>query len=100
MNLTLDARTQRFLADLDRINARQSTVEKQLSSGYAIERPSDGADKVVDIVQLQSDVQRATSIGTNLDRVQSEVDTSEAAMRVGVNLLERARTLAAQAATS
>src|SRR4051794_36460048 len=100
MNLSLDARAQRFLADLDRIQNRQAKVENQISSGYAVSRPSDGPDRIADILQLRSDAERATYIGSNLARVQAEVNTAESSLRVAVNLMERARTIAAQAATS
>src|SRR4051794_7788519 len=100
MNLSLDARSTQFLTDLSRLNTREAALEKQISSGYAIVNPSDGPDRVTDILQLRSDVERANGISTNLDRVKAEVDTGEAALRVSVNLLERARTLAAQNATS
>jgi flagellar hook-associated protein 3 FlgL len=100
MNFSVDPRSDRFLADLDRIDDRMSRIQREISSGYRVSRPSDEPGQVIDILQLRSDVSRATTINTNLDRVTAEVDTSEAAMRVAVQLVERARTLAAEAATS
>ncbi|MBC8164483.1 MAG: hypothetical protein H7Y20_01280 [Bryobacteraceae bacterium] len=100
MTVTNNPRSERFLADLDRINERQDRVQRQISSGYRVNQPSDGPDQIIDILQLKSDISRADSIKTNLTRVSAEVDTSEAALRVAEQLMERVRTLAAQTATT
>jgi flagellar hook-associated protein 3 FlgL len=99
MQISTDARALRFLADLDRINSTEERVQREISSGYRVNRPSDAPEQMIDILQLRSDVQRAGDTDRNLGRVQSEVDTAEAALRVASQLLERARTVAAQTAT-
>lgn len=95
----LDSYAEKFLSDLSRIQDRSERIQRAISSGYKVSRPSDAPERVVDILQLRSDIDRATMIGMNLDRVKAEVDTSEAAMRVGVQLMERARVIAVQTAT-
>ena len=80
MNFSVDPRSDRFLADLDRIDDRMSRIQREISSGYRVSRPSDEPGQVIDILQLRSDVSRATTINTNLDRVTAEVDTAEAAV--------------------
>lgn len=99
MRLIPDVASERFLADLDRIDERQARVERALSSGYRVNKASDAPSAVIDILQLRSDIGRATNTNTNLDRVSAEVDSAEAAVRLVVQLVERARTLAAQTAT-
>jgi flagellar hook-associated protein 3 FlgL len=96
----LDAQSQRFLAGLDRIQARQQKVQRELSSGLRVDRSSDDPDRVMDILQLRSEIARSTTIGESLDRLATEVDTGEAAMRVAVQLVERARVLATEGATA
>ncbi|MBC7924215.1 MAG: hypothetical protein H7039_01020, partial [Bryobacteraceae bacterium] len=93
------ARTARFLSDLDRLDARQLKVQREISSGFRVNSPSDSPEQMIDILQLRSDVERASSVDQNLGRVESEVNTAEATVRVATQLLERARTLAAQTAT-
>lgn len=100
MKTFTDARTARFLADMDRLDARQARVQKEISSGYRVNMPSDSPQDMIDILQLRSDVSRADNVKQTLGRVQAEVNTSEAGLQIAVQLLERARTLAAQTATS
>ena len=99
MQIRTDASALKFLSDLDRINASEQKIQGQISSGYRVNRPSDAPGEMMDILQLRSEVQRATDTNTNLGRVTSEVDTAESSLRVASQLLERARTIAAQTAT-
>ena len=99
MQIRTNASALKFLADLDRMNAAEQKIQGQISSGYRVNRPSDAPGQMIDILQLRSEVQRATDTNTNLGRVTSEVDTAESSLRVASQLLERARTIAAQTAT-
>src|SRR3954451_19944686 len=99
MQIRTDASALKFLSDLDRINAAEQKIQGQISSGFRVNRPSDAPGQMIDILQLRSEVQRATDTNTNLGRVTSEVDTAESSLRVASQLLERARTIAAQTAT-
>jgi flagellin-like hook-associated protein FlgL len=95
----LGAQANRFLSDLNRIQDRQDKVQRALGSGIRVNRASDAPEQVADVLKLRSAVERSTAIGVNLDRATAEVDTAEAAVRVMVQLVERARVLAAQTAT-
>jgi flagellin-like hook-associated protein FlgL len=95
----LDSNSARFLANLDLLQQRQDRVQRSISSGRRVGRSSDAPERVIDILQLRSDISRTEAIGVNLDRVKSEVDTAEAAIRVAVRIVERARVLAAHAAS-
>jgi flagellin-like hook-associated protein FlgL len=53
----------------------------------------------MEIVRLRSEISRATAIGDTFTRASTEVDSAEAAVRVAVQLVERARVLAAQGAS-
>lgn len=89
-----------FLSDLGRIEARQRRVQRDISSGYKVLRPSDAPRKIMNLVELRADISRAATSGDNLLRVEAEVDTAEASLRVAVQLMERARVLAAQGASA
>ena len=95
----LDAQSNQFLSDMKRIQDRQDRVQRALGSGLRMTRASDAPERVMDVLKLRSEVQRATAIGLNLDRATAESDSSEAAVRLMVQLVERARVLAAQNAT-
>ena len=99
MQIRTDGRAIQFLADLDRMNATQERVQRDISSGYRVNKPSDDPGQMIDILQLTSEVKRASDTDKNLGRVTSEVDTAESALQVASQLLERARTIAAQTAT-
>ena len=95
----LDARANSFLLDLKRIQDRQDKVQRALGSGIRVNRASDAPERVVDVLSLRSEIQRESAIGENLERATAEVDTAEAAVRVMVQIVERARVLATQTAT-
>jgi flagellar hook-associated protein 3 FlgL len=95
----LDTRSAQFLTDLQRIQERQGRVQREISSGIRVNRPSDEPDRVMNILQLRSEVERATAVATNLSRATAEVNTADATVGVMVQIVERARVLAAQTAT-
>ena len=53
-----------------------------------------------DVLQLQSDIGRVTQVTTNLNGVKSEVDTASGVVQDAVSLLDQARSLAAQGAST
>jgi flagellar hook-associated protein 3 FlgL len=79
---------ERFLLDLQRIEARAQRAQTQISSGFKINTPSDAPDQVVGIIQLQLEIARAAQAKTNLQRVQTEVNNNEAALGTAVQLLQ------------
>jgi flagellar hook-associated protein 3 FlgL len=95
----IDASAERYLADLNRIQDRLSRVEREISSGLRVVRPSDEPEQVMAILELRSSIERSTAVEGNLGRLRTEVDTSEAAVQIAVRIVERARVLAAEAAT-
>lgn len=94
-----DANSTRFLTDLQRIQQRQERVQRSISSGVRVGRSSDAPDRVMDILELRSHISRGEAIGVNLDRVMAEVDTAEAAVRVAVQIVEKARVIAVYASS-
>src|SRR5688572_20215406 len=79
---------ERFLLDLERIEARAQRAQTQISSGFKVNTPSDAPDQVVGIVQLQLEIARAVQAKTNLQRVQTEVNNNEAALGTAIKLLQ------------
>lgn len=95
-----DPSAPRFLADLGRIQDRMHRAERQISSGLRVQSASDAPEQVLQILRLQTRIEANTQVQTNLTRVQAQVNTAEAAMREAVSIVERARVLAAQTATT
>jgi len=90
----------RFLVDLSRIQDKAERAERQVTSGLRVETASDGPEAVVEILRLRSRMELNAQVQTNLVRVQTRVDTAEKAVQEAVNILERARVVGAQAATT
>jgi flagellar hook-associated protein 3 FlgL len=97
---SFDPVRQKFLADLATINDRINKTQEQLTSGYRINRPSDDPRTVGDVLQLQSDIGRVNQVTANLNSVKAEVDSASGVVQDSVSLLDQARTLGAQGASS
>jgi len=95
----MDASAERFLASLDRIDARLAKAERELTSGKRINTASDAPDDVSRLLVLRASLDRTVQNGLNLARVKTEVDTAEAALENGVQVLENTIKLGTQGAT-
>src|SRR5689334_10025100 len=93
---SIDPSSEQFLTDLGLTQAKGERAQRQLSSGLKFNDASDAPDQVSDILKLRADIQRNTQIGSNLQNVKTEVDAAEQAVQSAVQLVERARVLAAQ----
>ena len=97
---SIDPARNQFLSDLASLQNRMTTTQAQLTSGIRISKPSDDPAAVGDVLQLESDIGRATQVTTNLNGVKSEVDTASGVIQNAVSLLDQARSLAAQGAST
>ena len=96
----LDPARNQFLNDLASLQNRMTQTQAQLTSGIRISKPSDDPAAVGDVLQLQSDIGMATQVTTNLNGVKSAVDTASGVIQDAVSLLDQARSLAAQGAST
>lgn len=94
----LDPNSQRFLNDLNQIEDRMQRAQRQVATGLRVMSVSDDPDQVSTILQVHASLASAQQIQANLGRVKTEADTSEQTLESAVQLVERARTLAAQGA--
>lgn len=90
------ADTGRFLLDLERIQQRAARAQTRISSGYKVNAPSDAPAQVSDILHAQLELAEAVQTKTNLQRVQAEVNASEAVVRDAVRILQDVNVAAAQ----
>jgi flagellar hook-associated protein 3 FlgL len=97
---TLDPMRSQFLNDLASLQSRMTKTQAELTSGVRISKPSDDPTAVGDVLQLESDISRVTQVTSNLNGVKAEVDTASGVVQNAVSLLDQARSLAAQGASS
>jgi flagellar hook-associated protein 3 FlgL len=97
---SIDPARNQFLSDLASLQNRMTTTQAQLTSGIRISKPSDDPAAVGDVLQLQSDIGMATQVTTNLNGVQSAVNTASGVIQDAVSLLDQARSLAAEGAST
>jgi len=96
----LDPARAQFLANIDQLQNRINQTQAQLTSGVRISKPSDDPAQVGDVLQLQSDIGMVTQVTANLNNVKSQVDSASQIVQNAVSLLDQARTLAAQGAST
>ncbi|PWU01397.1 MAG: hypothetical protein C5B51_23065 [Terriglobia bacterium] len=99
MITNLSPRDLRFLADLERVQQRISDASRQVSSGKRVNVASDDPDIVTELLQLRAAKQRNSQITSNLGVAQADASVAESALSSATQLMDRARTLAAQGAT-
>ena len=95
----IDPSAAQFLADLSQTQARMARAEQELSSGLQFNDASDAPDQVSDILSLRADISRNSQVQSNLGNVKTQVDVAEQALSNAEQLVEQARTLAAQGVT-
>lgn len=97
---TVSTATNLFLSDLSNLEQRIGTVQSQLSSGLSMQNVSDSPDQVSQLLQVKAAIAHNDQLKTNLTSVQAEVNTAEGAINTATTLMDKARQIAAQGATS
>jgi flagellar hook-associated protein 3 FlgL len=97
---SLDPASQSFLAGLNQIQQRLQTSQLELTTGLQINNVSDDPGEIPDIWQLNSQISQANQINTNLDQVQTEVNTAESSLESAVTLVEQAETYGSEGAST
>jgi flagellar hook-associated protein 3 FlgL len=96
---SLDSAAQSFLTGLDQIQQRLNNAQAELTTGLKINKVSDSPGQVAELWQARSNLDQVQQTGSNLSRVQTEVNTAQSVLQTAVSLVERAQTLGAQGAT-
>ncbi len=73
--------------------------QREISSGKRIQSATDAPDQIGNLLSARATLARITQVQQNLGLVKSEVNTAEQAISKAVSVMERARVLAAQAAS-
>jgi len=96
----LDPSSQRFLADLNRIQLRTATAQNQISSGLKVQSASDAPDQIGTLLQLESERSGNSQTLANLNRVQTEANGADNALTTAVQLLDKITQIAGQGLSS
>src|SRR5579864_9040088 len=97
---SLNAQSQRFLADMERVQETIASASRQISSGKRVSVASDAPDAIGELLQLRAALQKNTQITANLGLAQTDANVAESAISSATQLMDRAVTLAAQGATA
>jgi flagellar hook-associated protein 3 FlgL len=89
-----------MLAELSKLNATMSEAQQQVASGKKVQEASDDPADVQAIVQNQSDLARVQQSQANLNKLNSEVGMASTVLENAAKLMDSARSIAAQAASS
>ena len=92
--------TQQYLADLEKNQTQLQQLQAQISSGIAVQQPSDSPTAISAILQTQTAISNNQQIQTNLGSGTAEANTADSALQTAVQALESAISVAAQGAGS
>ena len=95
----LNASSEAFLANMDRVQRSVENAGRQTSSGKRVNVASDAPGEIDTILQLRTDSARNSQIQENLSVVKADADAADGALTSATKLMDRARVLAAQGAT-
>ena len=93
----LDPASQHFLDAVAQLQSGLERVQRQISSGVLIERPSDAPDRIIDIINRESSIARSGQVRQSLGRLRAETDAAEASLQQAVQLLDQALVTGQQA---
>ena len=97
---SISGATQQYLANLNQTETELQQATAEISSGIAIEQPSDNPAAISEILQTETAIANNKQIQSNLTNVTTEVDTADSALQTAVSALQSAISIAAQGASS
>jgi flagellar hook-associated protein 3 FlgL len=93
----LKGTTEKYLADLSRIQSNMDTAQRQVSSGLRVSSASDDPGALHTILQLQADISANHQVQANFDQMTSELNTADAGLQAAIQMIDGAVALATQA---
>lgn len=97
---SISGATQQYLANLNQTETQLQQATAELSSGIAVQQPSDNPAAISEILQTETAISNNKQIQSNLTNVTSEVNTADSALQTAVQALQSAISLASQGASS
>ncbi len=96
----LYAQNPAFLTDIDRIQNRITTEDRQITSGTRVSQASDDPSAVVQILSYQNQIDQVTQVQKNLGVASTVAQSADTALQSASTLLDQALSLATQGASS
>lgn len=93
---SLGPREQQFLANLEKIEDRQTLAQRRISTGLRVSQVSDDPDQISTLLTARAHLAANQQIQTNLGRVKAEVDSADQVLQQAITLFEHIRTIGAQ----
>ena len=93
MRVTNRMLTNNYLRDMRTNLNNLSTINRQLSSGKELRRPSDNPFKVARSMQLHTDINTNTQYNENIKDTINWLDTTDTALSQATNVFQRVREL-------
>jgi flagellar hook-associated protein 3 FlgL len=97
---SISGATQQYLANLNQTETQLQQATAQISSGIAVEQPSDNPAAISEILQTETAISNNKQIQSNLTNVSTEVDTADSALQTAVQAVQTAISLAAEGGSS
>jgi flagellar hook-associated protein 3 FlgL len=97
---SISGATQQYLANLNQTETQLQQATAQISSGIAIEQPSDNPAAIPEILQTETAISNNKQIQSNLTNVTSEVDTADSALQTAVQAVQNAISAATEGGSS
>jgi flagellar hook-associated protein 3 FlgL len=97
---SISGATQQYLANLNQTETQLQQATAQISSGIAIEQPSDNPAAISEILQTETAISNNKQIQSNLTNVTSEVDTADSALQTAVQAVQNAISAATEGGSS
>ncbi len=98
MITNLDAASELFLSQVNRMQRRLAEANRQVSSGKRIASASDAPDEIESLLQLRAGQARNQQIRSNLTLARTAADSADNALAAAIRLMDRALVLANQGA--
>src|SRR5712691_4131313 len=92
--------TEQYLTDLKRIQDTMDKVQREVSSGVRIGKPSDDPWAVPRVMKTEAEIAGQTQAQTNLNQLKTELDTGDSALQQAVKAIDSAISLAAQGSST
>ena len=98
--MLISGTTQQYLADLNRTETQLQQATTQISSGIAVQQPSDNPAAVSEILQIQSALANNKQVQSNMTSVTAEVNSADSALQSAIQEVTNAITLGTEGASS
>jgi len=97
---SLDASAQAFVANVSRLQDRVSEANRQITSGDRVSTPADAPDQISPLLELRSIRAHNQQILTGLGLAKDDANSADSALSTAIQLMDRARTIATQGAST